>query len=75
MPQVPFDVGQLMEDKPMNTLGDSTPGASQILQSAAIMHGMGRLLDSGKGAHSDTVGFRMPKRMKGFSQRGQGRRR
>jgi hypothetical protein len=54
---------------PQNQLGDMTPGPSQIMMAAATMHGMGRLLNSGKGMHSDAVGARLPHRAKGFSQR------
>jgi len=69
MPRVPMMDPEAVAN-PQNALGDITPGPSQVMMAAATMHGMGRLLDSGEGAHSDAVGARMPKRMKGFSQRG-----
>ncbi len=74
MPTVPMlDPEQAASQKGL-LADDSTPGASQILQSAAVMHGMGRLLDSGQGQYSGTVGFRSPRRSKGFSERGSRRR-
>jgi hypothetical protein len=58
-----------------NLLGDSsTPGPSQIMMAAALMHGYGRLTADGRGSHSDALGGgggvgKMPRRSKRFSQR------
>jgi len=69
MPRVP-QVDPESIANPQGLLSGETPGSSQVLMAAAGMHGMGRLLDSGKGVHTDSIGVRMPKRSKGFSQRG-----
>lgn len=46
-------------------MGDMSPGPSQVLQAAAIMHGHGRLLADGTGAHSAALGSKGPGTPKG----------